>query len=134
MSKNSQLRRTLGRNETFFQGHQNVGARTYDREAPKWTKNDGAIRTLLLKTFPKLATDDNQRTSAARWASVIHLYYRLGYTRGQIAEEIGSTDVKVHGVIRSITRAYKGLRADGSGTKSNRRGRPRKTCPRLTTS
>lgn len=134
MSRSSQLRKTVGGNETFFQGHQTVGARTYAREAPEWTKNDAEIKKLLLKVFPKLATDSGQRASAARWASVIHLYYRLGYTRSQIAEEIGSTDVKIHGVIRSIARAYRGLRADGSGARSNRRGRPRKTCPRSSTS
>jgi hypothetical protein len=134
MSKSSELRHIFGGNEAFFQGHQTVGARTYDREAPKWTKSDIAIRNLLLRVFPKLATDENQRTSAARWVSVIHLYYRLGYTRGQIAEEIGSSDVKVHGVIRSITRACNGLRADGSGQRSGRRGRPRNTCPKSSTS
>jgi len=129
MSENSQLRRTVAGNETFMQGHQTVGARTYRRKIPTWVKSDVAIKNLLLKVFPKLASDSVQRASAARWVSVIHLYFRLGYTRTQIAEEIGSTDVKIHGVIRSINRAQKGLRADGSGIRSAKRGRPRKNVP-----
>jgi hypothetical protein len=116
---NSQLRRSLDRNESFLNGgHQTVGARTYKRTAPGWTKDDKFIRGLLLQSFPKLASNDNQREAAGRWATVIHLYFRMGYTRSQIAEELGSTEERIKGVIRSIYRASKGKRADGSGTRT----------------
>lgn len=111
------LRQVLDQSDRFNVAHQVTGARTYKRRVPTWAMNDQLIRRLLLKTFPKMATSKVQRASAARWGAVIHLYFRMGYTRSQIAEEIGSTAVKVHGVIRSILRVSKGLRADGSGAK-----------------
>ena len=97
-----------------------VQARTYKRKKPTWVWNDKKIRDLIVRAFPKMETSRTQRESAARWASVIHLYFRMGYTRAQIAEEIGSTTGKIHGIIRSISRVSKGLRADGTGRlKSN---------------
>lgn len=106
-------------------GHQIVHARTYKRAIPRWTKNDKSIRELLLRTFPRMREDDRQHEAAARWGAVIHLYFRMGYTRSQIAEEIGSTTVKVHGMIRSILRVSKGIRADGRGPLGRPKGRPK---------
>lgn len=90
-------------------------ARSYRRIQPLWVRNEKKVAALILRSFPKAKTNKGQREAAARWASVIHLYYRMGYTRSQIAHEIGSTETKVSGIIRSITRVSKGLRADGSG-------------------
>lgn len=115
----SQLRRSLDRNESFLNGgHQTVGARTYKRTTPAWAKNDRFIQQLLQRSFPKLANNDNQREAAGRWAAVIHLYFRIGYTRSQIAEELDSTEERIKGVIRSIYRAAQGKRADGSGIRT----------------
>jgi len=117
------LKTLMDGGEHFMGGHGIVKARTYKRAVPMWALNDKAIRKMVLRAFPKFITDASQRERAARWASVIHLYFRMGYTRGQIAEEIGSNACKVHGVIRSILRVSKGLRADGSG-------KLRTTCPK----
>lgn len=103
-----------------------VRARTYDRTTPLWTKSDKKIQVLVARAFPKIRDSERQREAAARWVAVIHLYFRMGYTRSQIAEELGSTVAKVHGVIRSILRVSNGLRADGSGKLGNPKGRPRR--------
>jgi len=126
MRKNAQLRRVLDGNDGFISGgNQIVGARTYKRKTPKWVLDDKKISALLLRSFPKLATDGNQREAAGRWAAVIHLYFRMKYTHAQVADEIGSTKEKIEYVIRSIYRASKGLRADGRGKLSGKRGRPK---------
>lgn len=115
MSNGSQIRRVIEGNETFAQGHQLVGARTYKRPVPAWALNDKTVRKMIVRAFPRMFEDAAAHASASRWASVIQLYFRLGYTRTQVAEEIGSSAQKISGVIRSILRASKGLRADGSG-------------------
>jgi hypothetical protein len=116
----AQLRNVMDGGEQFMGGHGIVKARTYKRKVPEWTKSDKAIRKVILRAFPGLASDPEQRKAASRWANVINLYFRLGYTRSQIAEEIGSSSSKVHGVIRSILRVSKGLRANGTGKLSPR--------------
>jgi hypothetical protein len=116
MRAKKQLGWSLDQNDGFMQGgHQIVQARTYKRKTPAWVYKDSEIQKVLLRAFPKLATDDRQRDSAGRWGLVIHLYFRLGYTRGQIAEELDTTTERVKGLIRSIYRVSKGRRADGRG-------------------
>lgn len=121
MSHNSKLRETLDGNDSFMRGgHQIVSARTYDRKCPLWAKSDKEIQKLLLRAFPNLATTPAHRESSRRWVAVINLYFRLGYTRSQVAQEMGSTKAKVHSLIRSINRTQKGLRTDGSGLRTPR--------------
>lgn len=107
-----------------------VQARTYRRVSPLWTKSDKKIQELVTRSFPKMQTDPVQRAAAARWVSVIHLYFRMGYTRSQIAHELGSTYTKIKGIIRSITRVSNGLRADGYGKLKGFRGRPKNAAPK----
>lgn len=106
-----------------------VQARTYRRTTPLWTKSDKKIQQLLLRSFPKMKVDAGQRASAARWASVIHFYFRMAYTRAQIAHELGSTTTKIHGIIRSILRVSNNLAANGSGVLGRPRGKPKKRAP-----
>jgi hypothetical protein len=100
-----------------FFGHRNISPRSYKREVPLWVKSEKKIRQFLLQQFPKLATDERQRERAATWALVINLYYRVGYTHTQIAEFIyGDPRIgfcKIRGIIRSIQKTSRGLRADG---------------------
>lgn len=125
-SRRKQLGQSFDYRDEFLGGHQVVKARTYKRQTPLWALNDVKIKQLILRSFPKTQTSATQRAAASRWASVIHLYFRMGYTRAQIAHEIGSTVTKVHGIIRSILRVSKGLRADGQGKLKGSRGRPKK--------
>lgn len=125
-SKLKQLHQSFDPQDEFLnEGHQIVKARAYPRKPPLWAMSDTKIRQLILRSFPKAHTSDTQRAAAGRWASVIHLYFRMGYTRPQIAHEIGSTTTKVHGIIRSILRVSKGLRANGQGKLKGSRGRPK---------
>lgn len=130
MSESSQIRRVVGGNETFAQGHQVVGARTYKRKIPSWAVSDSKVKRLVLRAFPKMFDDPTARIGAARWASVIQLYFRLGWTRAQVAEELGSSTRKIKDVILHISRASKGLRSDGRGPLGKPKGRPKKAAPK----
>jgi len=107
------------------------GKRSQRREAPTWALNDKAIRKILLRSFPKLSSDDKQHRAAARWAHVIYLFWHLKLTIGQIALELNVNIDTVRALIRSIKRVAKGQRADGSGILGHKRGRPRKSMPIL---
>jgi hypothetical protein len=120
MAKKSQLRGLFG-GEQF--SHQIVRARTYTRANPEWAQSDKGIAGVIERAFPKWKT--TQIEAASRWAAIIHLYFRMGFTRSQIAAEIGSTTQKVHCTIRSIYRVSKGLNA-AKGSIRGRRGRPPK--------
>lgn len=127
MRKSKQLRGSFDPKDSFLSsGHQVVQARSNKRETPDWAMSNARVREILLRSFPKLKTETRQRNAAARWMWVIQLYYRLGYTYTQVAEEIGSSPVKVENVIRSIKRVVQGLRADGRGRLTGKRGRPKK--------
>lgn len=121
------LRQQIDQNDTFsLGGHRIVHARTHKRKVPLWALNDTKVQALLLRSFPKLHTDARQQEAAGRWAAIIHLYFRMKYTRSQVAEEIGSTVIKVRDVLRSILRVSKGLRANGTGVLGAPKGRPKK--------
>jgi hypothetical protein len=116
------LRTKFDGNDSFMTGgHQiikSAGATLHaDRMAkvPVWAMHDGKIRELLLRSFPKLATNETQRSKAARWARVIQLYYRVGWTRNKIADELGMSLGALTSLLRSIKRASEGRRANGSG-------------------
>jgi len=85
------------------------------------------IREVLLRAFPKLAINQRQRDRAARWARIIHLYFRLQWTHRQVADELGQDADSVHNMINGIRRVAKGGRADNKGSRGVRkRGRPKK--------
>ena len=111
-----QLRKFLDGDDPFMVGgHQLSDIRKRTRPVPEWTRNNGRIREILLTSFPNLKTDARQRRGAARWAIVIHLYFRLQYTRVQTAAELDASPESVKNVIRSIKRVSEGRRADGQG-------------------
>lgn len=95
-------------------GHQIIKIRRIKREPPEWTKNDEAIQTLLLRSFPKLKKNARQRERAARWVRFIHLYYRMGMTHGQVAAEMHISTNDVRHLRYRISNVSKGKRADGT--------------------
>jgi hypothetical protein len=120
-----ELRRHLDGNEPYMNGHQILKERRIARKAPLWTKNDKRVQAILLRSFPKMETNQKQRDAAGKWVRVLHLYYRMGLTFGQVAAEMGITRDTVSDIVQCLTRASKGLRADGSKRKLGRkRGRP----------
>ena len=58
------------------------------KEVPAWAIKDESLRTVLLTAFPRLHTNLSQRKAAARWAQVIQLYYRQGWTETEVADEM----------------------------------------------
>lgn len=94
---------------------------------PQWAANTVTIRQLLLKHFPALGRNKLQRLRAGRWAVVIQLYHRMGWSRSKIAGELGITTVALTSLLRSIKRASEGRSADGLRILGRRpRGRPKK--------
>jgi hypothetical protein len=119
-----QLRRNFDGADTFMTGFLVGRAREYKRRVPRWVHNKAKIQKILLSAFPKLKTDPKQRTGAARWADVIHYYFRLRYTASQTSEELSLKLSTVNETVRSIKRVAKGRRADGK-IRGGKRGRPR---------
>jgi hypothetical protein len=65
-----------------------VPQRHQEKEVPVWAVKDESLRVILLAAFPKLHTNVSQRKAAARWAQVIQLYYRQGWTEAEVADEM----------------------------------------------
>jgi hypothetical protein len=107
-----------------YHGFQRNGGRG-GKQRPKWVDDPAAIQKFFLRSFPKLQTNQNQRSRAARWAYIIELYWNRGLTRGKIVLELGLTWGQVHSTIRAIKRAAGELSCNGSG-KNRKRGRPMK--------
>ncbi len=114
-----ELRGKIDSNDPFMSwGHQIIKPRSNDRKnIPEWALDDKKIREILLRSFPKLTTNSRQRRGAARWMRVVHLYFRMHMTRGQVAEELRVKSRVVKDVVQNIRRAAEGRRCDGQGKK-----------------
>lgn len=100
---------------------------------PTWAKSDAEIRKILCQVFPRLAHDARQRKAAARWLRVIYLYFRIGMTRGQIVDELHTSNEAIRTILKRIRFAAAG-KSRGHGHWQTRlkgagRGRPRKIAP-----
>ena len=112
MSKRSNiLKQTIG----DFGGYQVVKARRQERKNPDWVNNDAKIKGFIIRAFPKLDTDPRQVEAARRWVRVVYLYFRMGYTNTQTAEEMNLTLDQVGSIIRSLRRAAVNRWANGDG-------------------
>lgn len=119
------LRGIIDSNDPMMTGHQILTIRTTPREIPEWTKSDKEIRKVLLRAFPKWDEQPQQRRQAGRWIRIINLYFKLQWTRSQIAEEMELTPDTVSSLIRAIKRAGQGRQANGRGALGMRpRGNP----------
>jgi hypothetical protein len=133
---NEELRGKVGSNDPFFVGHGIIKPQPggtakktgVPRVCPEWAQDKSKLKALLLQSFPKLATDIKQRAAAGRWARIIQLYHRSQMTHGQVASEMGLSLPAIFSIIRSIDRAVRGKRADGSGRRFGKLGRPKKSC------
>ena len=121
-----------------------VGPRSYrGRKLQAWAMNDAEVQRLLLFAFPRMHDKrpryKRQREDAARWARVIHLYFRMKYTASQVAGMVFDYDpidgygrrkevpctTKIRGIVQQIQKKLKALR---TGT-ARHRGRPPKKPP-----
>ena len=120
-----QLKNVIDPDEQF--GHQILKIRRPRKRVPLWALDNKKIQQVILRAFPKMDSDPVQRQRAGRWARVIHLYYRLKWSRGQIAKEMSLQYHTVNDLIRSIKRVAAGKRANGKGLRGqNPVGRPKK--------
>lgn len=108
-------------------GHQILKPRSSKKQIPDWARDDKKVREIVLRSFPKLLEDDRQRKAAARWIRVIHLYFRMHMTRGQVAQEMGIESSQVRDFVRNIRRVAAGRRSDTKGVLGAKaKGRPKK--------
>ncbi len=80
-------------------GHHALKRREHIRLIPTWTLNDGQVREVLWKVFPKHDTSARQRESAGRWLRIIYLYFRANQWAKTIAEAVGCSVRAVESVI-----------------------------------
>jgi hypothetical protein len=121
-----QIRRIVDGNDSFMTGFQIGKPKQYRRKIPAWLNNNKQVQVILLSAFPKLKTDTRQRKMAARWANVVHHYFRLRYTDVQTAEELGIKVKAVQNIVGRIRLVAAGRRANGSGIRGGKGGRPKK--------
>jgi hypothetical protein len=144
----AELRESFDSRDPFITGgHQILKPQSRERTVPPWTKDDASVRRVLLQSFPKLATSTRQRGKAARWNRIIHLYFRMQLTEGEIAEEFSDpmnpaatvTPKQINHMILSIRRAaarwLSGVSPKKRGGKRPGAGRPKiqikSFCPRI---
>lgn len=115
----AQLRKRLDGSDTFMnRGHQIKKVRGREKEIPAWALSDEETRKIMLKAFPKLLTDPKQRKSAARWAAVVHLFYRMNMSKSGVAHELKIRRTNVNRIVQRLK--------DHASGKSKSRGRPKK--------
>lgn len=118
-----QLRKIIDSGDSFVGGgHTIIKIRRRKRKIPEWTRNDSAVKKVLLRSFPKLRVDIRDRTRAARWLRIIYLYFRLQYTHRQISEELELTPTNIKRIIISIRRAGNERKANSGAARSLRGG------------
>src|SRR5258708_10416425 len=90
------LRAMFDGDDGFMYGHQPRKIRRPKREMPEWAASQTSIQEILLKAFPKLITDDTQRKAAGRWARVIQLYFRSGFSYRETAGYLHEKRETIH--------------------------------------
>lgn len=106
--------------DAFTGGFQVGAARTYKRQPQMWSNSQNEIKRILLTAFPRQATNPKQRERAGRWVRIIYLYYRLGYTSAQVAEELNMSKDNVRRMASNINRVRKGFKANNNKSRSER--------------
>ena len=121
------LRRKVDAGDGFMSAHQIKTVRVLigQKDTPIWAANDAEVRKILLRSFPKLGSNKTQRQAAARWNQAIMLVYRVGMPYNHAAAEMGVTVGALRSLLRNIRRVALGLRANGSGARRGKRGRPK---------
>ena len=94
-------------------GFQIKNIRTEKRDVPEWARTNEGIQKLLLTAFPKLKINESQRKRAGRWAQVIQMYFRMGWTYSEIANELEVRPNIVLMIIRGVTYTAEGKTWNG---------------------
>lgn len=99
------LRRKFDGSDSFMSGHQiknSAGATQHARRLrriPVWALDDRKLREILLRAFPRLSDDPEQRAGASRWARIVNLYFRMGSTTFRVSEELDLTVKAVENIL-----------------------------------
>jgi hypothetical protein len=131
-----QLRRMIDPKEPF--SSQLIKPRTDDKKrVPDWALDDKKVEQVLLTVFPKCGTNSRKleeqgatgrhRAGAARWMRIIHLYWRMNLTSGQVAEEMTLTRKAVERLVERIRVVGNGLFTAPGRLKLSTRGSPRQS-------
>ena len=125
---NKQLSRKIDAKDPFMtHGHQIIKPRSDDKKSvPEWVLDDKKVREIILRSFPKFSTDARQRKGAARWIRVIHLYFRMGMTRGQVAAELSVSPIVIKGIVQGLLQVGRGETVHHKNGHKRPRGRPKK--------
>lgn len=92
------------------------------KKIPDWVFSDELTRKVILQAFPKMADNPIQRKKAARWAAIISLYYRNGWSIPYVCDALHIQPNNLRFLLDWIKKsAAKTL--SGATTK---RGRPKK--------
>jgi len=97
-----------------------------DNPQTQFLYSDSGTKDFLLRKFPLLQTDEDQKFYAGRWNAVIHYYFRMGWTDSRVEKELGWNKGEVGSIVQNIRRWIKGLRPNGKAYSTRKRGRPRK--------
>lgn len=92
--------------------------------SPEWARTNKGIQKVIRLAFPHFETNNRQRIYAARWARIIYLYFRAGYTYSQIAEEMNIHSPSSKRPYRAVERLLEHIRNVAKGLNEN--GNPRK--------
>jgi len=94
-----------------------------------WAFDDKRFNVMVELVFPKLRTNKWQLMQAARWDTVLRLYFRgdngVVWTARLIAEQLSITTKQVQDIVCRMRRAARGLNTDGSRKSGRKRGRPK---------
>ena len=118
------LNKLFDDHHTGHAGFQIGSVRKTAKKVPEWAASNRKIGKLLLLAFPKLATNERQRSRAATWAAVIYLSYRAGLSDRTIADQLGCSVRGVETCRRGAVLAAKGLQTKGRPRR--KMGRPSK--------
>ena len=113
-----QLRQKIDGDDSFMTGHQIAKVRKRTRVTPEWATDNSLTRKLLSEVFPRWSTDLTQHKRAARWARVIHLYYRMGLPQQQVSKEMRMKVETLWSLLHRIKEAANGFRTTGGKMKT----------------
>jgi len=117
MAKTAQFIKGLtNMHDGHFQIHGTRGELRYGHKyqsPPLWAVDDEQLQALLLRVFPKLESDKNQREHAGKWVHVIYLFYRTQLSTGHVAEKMKVSKQAARSILHRVRNAAAGLRTDG---------------------
>lgn len=121
------LRTQLDGNEQFVNSHgviKTAGATRHAermRRVPVWVLDDDKVDKFVNFVFPK------NPDRAEVWRQIIYLYWRVGYTRGQVAAELNMSYATLSQILKRMKRTLRGRRGFDNKPRGVRpRGRPKK--------